>query len=169
MLDFTPIAVLNWCCRCSALNIEQILFFLQFTKENFCLQTVSSHLLWTSLTSGMTYKAVQKKKNSLRSDTLYALFNKSLVFRSVISNWYLIRSLLFTLQGFSKTDMLLEWEWKIIDSWWKFILKQLDIFDKLSYSHANLFSLEVSKCFCRKWSELHFTLTMCHTTSSSFI
>lgn len=40
------------------------------------------------------------EKNSLRSDALYAFFNKSLVFRSVISNWYLIRSLLFTLHGF---------------------------------------------------------------------
>jgi len=54
VFDFTSVAVLNWCYRCSAVDIEQILFFVQFTNKNFCLQTVSSRLLRTSLTSGMT-------------------------------------------------------------------------------------------------------------------
>lgn len=168
MFDFTSIAILNWCCRCSAVNIEQILFFSTIHKGEFLLAN-------SVITSAVNFPDFQNdlkhtpEKNSLRSDVLYAFFNKSLVFRSVISDWYLIRSLLFTLQVFSKTNMLLEWGWKIVDSWWKFILKQLDISDKFSYSHANLFSPEVSKCFCWKWSELCFTLTMCHIISSSFI
>lgn len=97
------------------------------------------------------------EKNSLRSDALYAFFNKSLVFRSVISNWDLIRSLLFTLQRFLKTNMLLEWEWKIVDSWWQFILKQLDISEIFSYSHANLYSPEVSKMLLHevKWATFY--------------
>jgi hypothetical protein len=97
------------------------------------------------------------EKNSLRSDALYASFNKSLVFRSVISNWYLIRLLLFTLQGFSKTNLLLEWEWKIVDSWWQFILNQLDISEKLSYSHAYFFPPEVSKMLLQevKWTTFY--------------
>jgi hypothetical protein len=79
------------------------------------------------------------------------------VFRSVISNWDLIRSLLFTLQRFLKTNMLLEWEWKIVDSWWQFILKQLDISEIFSYSHANLYSPEVSKMLLHevKWATFY--------------
>ena len=56
-----------------------------------------------------------------------------------------------------KNQHVTEWEWKIIDSWWQFVLKQLDISEKFSYSHANFFTPEVSKILLQemKWATFY--------------
>ena len=97
------------------------------------------------------------EKNSLRSDTLYASFNKSLVFRSVISNWYLIRLLLFTLQGFSKNQLVTGMRVKNCWCLMTVHFEATGYLKKFSYSHANFFPPEVSKMLLQevKWTTFY--------------